>query len=79
LKDGTAVTATPPPIETHGQPTSGAGASGITRFHIATIASQRSRQLQNGSRPRVEDAAGHKHTRVAVLEVLSDAVSWALV
>lgn len=69
----------PAPVETHGQPTSGAGASGITRFHVAAIASQRSRQLQNGSKPRVADAAGHKHTRVAVLEVLSDAVSWALV
>jgi hypothetical protein len=79
LKDAATVAGVPPPIETHGQPTSGPGASGITRFHVAAIASQRSHQLQNGSRPRVADAAGHKHTRIAVLEVLSDAVSWALV
>jgi len=74
-----AATVAPKPIETHGQPTSGTSSSGITRFHVAAIAAQRSRQLQNGSRPRVADAAGHKHTRVAILEVLSDAVSWALV
>jgi DNA-directed RNA polymerase subunit K/omega len=55
------------------------GLDGITRFHIATIASQRAKQLQCGARPRVTDAAGHKATRVAVLEVLANAVSWELI
>jgi DNA-directed RNA polymerase subunit K/omega len=79
VKDGETVAASPAAVNPRGQPTSGTTASGITRFHVAAIAAQRSRQLQNGSRPRVADAAGHKHTRVAILEVLSDAVSWALV
>jgi DNA-directed RNA polymerase subunit K/omega len=59
-------------------PASG-GLAGITRFHIATIATQRAKQLQGGARPRVADAAGHKSTRIAVMEVLADAVSWEVV
>jgi RNA polymerase Rpb6 len=58
-------------------PSSG-GLDGITRFHIAAIATQRAKQLQGGARPRVADADGHKVTRVAVLEVLANAVSWEL-
>jgi DNA-directed RNA polymerase subunit K/omega len=37
---------------------------------------QRAKQLQNGARPRV-DAGNHKPTRVALMEVLADTVSWS--
>ena len=47
------------------------------RFHLAALAFQRAKQLQNGARPRV-DAAGHKPTRVALLEVLADTISWTV-
>ena len=47
----------------------------LSRFHIAALAFQRARQLQNGARPRVE-AAGHKVPRVALLEVMADTISW---
>lgn len=45
------------------------------RFHLAALTFQRARQLQNGSRPRL-DAAGHKLARVALLEVMAGMVSW---
>jgi hypothetical protein len=38
---------------------------------------QRAKQLQNGARPRV-DAVGHKPTRVALMEVAADAISWTV-
>lgn len=47
------------------------------RFHVATVASQRVVQLQNGARPRV-DPGKHKHCVVAVEEVMAGAVSWFL-
>jgi len=47
------------------------------RFHVATVASQRVVQLQNGARPRV-DPGQHKHCIVAVEEVMAGAVSWFL-
>lgn len=47
----------------------------LSRFHIAALVFQRARQLQNGARPRV-DAAGHRPTRIALLEVLADTISW---
>ncbi len=50
----------------------------VNRFHIAAVAFQRAKQLQNGARPRV-DAAGHRPTRLAVLEVLADTISWTVV
>jgi DNA-directed RNA polymerase subunit K/omega len=59
-------------------PSSGA-LEGITRFHIAAIATQRAKQLQGGARPRVADADGHKSTRIAVMEVLANTVSWEVV
>lgn len=49
----------------------------LNRFHIVALAFQRAKQLQNGARPRV-DPAGHKPTRVALLEVMADTVSWTL-
>lgn len=59
----------PSPISGDGLP--------LSRFHIAALAFQRARQLQNGARPRVE-AAGHKVPRVALLEVMADTISWDL-
>ena len=47
------------------------------RFHVATVASQRVVQLQNGARPRI-DPGLHKHCIVAVEEVMAGAVSWFL-
>ena len=47
------------------------------RFHVATVASQRVVQLQNGARPRV-DPGQHKHCVVAVEEVMAGVVSWFL-
>jgi DNA-directed RNA polymerase subunit K/omega len=53
-----------------------AGDVRLNRFHVAALAFQRSTQLQNGARPRV-DAAGHKPTRLALLEVMADMISWS--
>ncbi len=50
----------------------------LSRFHLVTLVFQRAKQLQNGARPRV-DAAGHKPTRVALLEVMAQAISWTVV
>jgi len=47
----------------------------LSGFHLACVVFQRAKQLQNGARPMV-DAADHKPTRVALLEVLADTVSW---
>jgi DNA-directed RNA polymerase subunit K/omega len=49
----------------------------VNRFHIATLAFQRAKQLQNGARPRVEDS-DHGPTRLALLEVMADTISWKL-
>jgi DNA-directed RNA polymerase subunit K/omega len=42
------------------------------------VAFQRARQLQAGARPRVESAS-HSPTRLALLEVLADTISWTVV
>ena len=54
-----------------------AGDVRLNRFHVAALAFQRSKQLQNGARPRL-DAAGHKPTRLALLEVMADLISWSV-
>lgn len=46
--------------------------------HLATLVFQRAKQLKNGSRPRVA-AGSHRPTRLALLEVLADTVSWSVV
>ena len=48
-----------------------------SKFRFITVAAQRAKQLQNGAKPRV-DAKSRKPTRVAMQEVLADAVSWDL-
>ena len=46
-----------------------------SKFRFITVASQRAKQLQNGAKPRVE-MKSRKPTRVAMQEVLANAVSW---
>ena len=46
-----------------------------SKFRFITVASQRSKQLQNGAKPRVE-AKSRKPTRIAMQEVLAGVVSW---
>jgi DNA-directed RNA polymerase subunit K/omega len=48
-----------------------------SRFHVATLAFHRVKQLDDGARPRVDDA-GHRSWRVALLEVEAACVSWYL-
>ena len=46
-----------------------------SKFRFITVAAQRAKQIQNGAKPRVE-ARSRKATRVAMEEVLANAVSW---
>ena len=46
-----------------------------SKFRFITVAAQRAKQLQNGAKPRVE-MKSPKPTRVAMQEVLANAVSW---
>jgi DNA-directed RNA polymerase subunit omega len=48
-----------------------------SKFRFITVAAQRAKQIQNGAKPRVE-ARSRKPTRVAMQEVLANAVSWEL-
>jgi DNA-directed RNA polymerase subunit K/omega len=41
------------------------------------VAAQRSKQIQQGAKPRV-DARSRKPTRIAMQEVLANAISWEL-
>jgi DNA-directed RNA polymerase omega subunit len=47
------------------------------RFHLLSLAFQRAHQLNAGARPRVP-RRDHKPTRLALLEVMADTVSWSL-
>jgi DNA-directed RNA polymerase subunit K/omega len=64
-------TPSPAPIESarHGLP--------LSPFHIVALTFQRARQLKSGARPRVEPR-DHRPTRLALLEVLADTVSWTI-
>ena len=46
-----------------------------SKFRFITVAAQRAKQLQNGAKARVE-MKSRKPTRVAMQEVLANAVSW---
>jgi len=46
-----------------------------SKFRFITVAAQRAKQLQNGAKARVE-ARSRKPTRIAMQEVLANAVSW---
>jgi DNA-directed RNA polymerase subunit omega len=48
-----------------------------SKFRFITVAAQRAKQLQNGAKPRVE-LKSRKPTRVAMQEVLANAVSWEI-
>ena len=48
-----------------------------SKFRFITVASQRAKQLQNGSKPRVATHS-RKSTRVAVEEALAGAISWEI-
>jgi len=48
-----------------------------SKFRFITVAAQRAKQLQNGAKARVE-VKSRKPTRVAMQEVLANAVSWEL-
>jgi DNA-directed RNA polymerase subunit omega len=48
-----------------------------SKFRFITVAAQRAKQIQNGAKPRVE-ARSRKPTRVAMQEVLANAVSWEM-
>jgi DNA-directed RNA polymerase subunit K/omega len=47
------------------------------KFRLVQVVVQRSRQLQDGARPRIY-APGHKLLRVALQEALDGLVSWEL-
>lgn len=49
----------------------------LSRFHIATLAFHRAKQLHGGARPRVH-VASRLSWRVALLEVEADQVGWYL-
>jgi DNA-directed RNA polymerase subunit omega len=48
-----------------------------SKFRFITVAAQRSKQLQNGAKPRVE-VKSRKATRIAMHEVLAGAISWEI-
>jgi DNA-directed RNA polymerase subunit omega len=48
-----------------------------SKFRLITVAAQRAKQLQNGAKPKV-DVRSRKPTRVAMQEVLANAISWEL-
>jgi len=64
----TAITGTSAAQGIHDGPLSG--------FYLVSVVFQRAKQLQNGARPRV-DPGVHKPTRVALMEVLADTISWS--
>lgn len=53
------------------------GAHLLGAFHIATLVMHRAKQLAQGARPRTEPN-GHKHCRLALMEVLVGAVEWSV-
>ena len=46
-----------------------------SKFRFVLLASQRAEQMMRGAQPKV-DKPGVKQTRVAMHEILEDAVSW---
>lgn len=50
-----------------------------SKYRMIIIAAQRSKQLQRGARPRVdEEAQKHKNTRIAVMEVQQGKVGFEI-
>jgi len=48
-----------------------------SKFRFITVASQRAKQIQNGAKARVESKT-RKPTRVAIEEVMANAISWEM-
>ena len=48
-----------------------------SKFRFITVAAQRAKQIQSGAKPRVE-VKTRKATRVAIEEVLANAISWEM-
>ncbi len=48
-----------------------------SKFRFITVAAQRAKQIQNGAKPRVESKT-RKPTRVAIAEVMANAISWEM-
>jgi DNA-directed RNA polymerase subunit omega len=48
-----------------------------SKFRFITVAAQRAKQIQNGAKPKVE-VKTRKPTRVAIEEVLANAISWEM-
>jgi DNA-directed RNA polymerase subunit K/omega len=63
------------PVEVAGQPAVSEATS--NRFHVASVAFLRAKQLQAGAKPRVPSHR-HKPVRIALLEVMAEAISWSL-
>ncbi|MCP9493752.1 MAG: DNA-directed RNA polymerase subunit omega [Pyrinomonadaceae bacterium MAG19_C2-C3] len=50
-----------------------------SKYRMIIIAAQRSKQLQRGARPRVdEEAQKHKNTRIAIMEVQQGKVGFEI-
>jgi DNA-directed RNA polymerase omega subunit len=48
-----------------------------SKYRLIILAAKRSKQLQRGARPRIEiDSAKHKHTRVALEEVIQGKIQF---
>jgi DNA-directed RNA polymerase subunit K/omega len=56
-----------------------AAAIHLGRFHIASLTFQRAKQLKAGARPRVEGSEDHGPTRLALMEVMADQVTWDVI
>lgn len=48
------------------------------RFHFATVAFLRAKQLQAGAKPRVVPNGRQKPVALAIREVLADTISWSI-
>jgi len=49
-----------------------------SKYRLIILAAKRSKQLQRGARPRIDiDALKHKHTRIALKEVMQGRVNYS--
>lgn len=47
-----------------------------SKFRLVLLAASRAEQLMRGARPKVDVMPGAKFTRIALDEVLQDAIAW---
>ena len=43
-----------------------------SKYEAVIVAGLRARELQRGVKPLIDEAAGHKHTTIAMMELLAD-------